>query len=152
VSRRIEPVSVAMAGILSSLHGCCFDKDPWNTTSIAGIMGIGGFFGRIALENEHPTGFALALDLGEECEIVSLGVLPERRREGCGSALLASVCSEALWRGSRSVVLEVAADNIAARALYAARGFNLVGHRPNYYRRAGRLVDALVLRLALPGG
>jgi [ribosomal protein S18]-alanine N-acetyltransferase len=151
MSRRIEPVSVTMIGILSRLHSCCFDDDPWSATSIGGIMGIRGFFGRISLEHEQPTGFALGLDLREECEIVSLGVLPEWRRAGCGSALLASICREALCRGSRSVVLEVAADNVAARALYTSRGFTLVGHRPNYYRRAGRLVDALVLRLALAG-
>ena len=145
------PVSVVMAGVLSALHRSIFHEDPWNTPAIAGIMRIAGFFGRIASESEQPIGFVMALDLGEECEIVSLGVLAERRRAGCGSALLASACREAKLRGSRSVVLEVAINNIAARAFYASRGFISVGRRPNYYRRAERLVDALVLRLALIG-
>lgn len=147
----IEPVSVGMAGTLSRLHSSCFYEDPWDMPTITGIMHIAGFFGRIAWENEGPIGLVLALDLGKECEIVSLGVLPQRRRSGCGSALLASVCREALLRGARSVVLEVAVDNIAARSLYAARGFTSVGRRPSYYRHAGRVVDALVLRLALTG-
>jgi [ribosomal protein S18]-alanine N-acetyltransferase len=151
VSPSIEPVSVVMAGMLSALHRSIFHEDPWDTLVIAGIMRLAGFFGRIACENEQPTGFVMVLDLGEECEIVSLGVLPERRRAGCGSALLASACREAKLRGSRSVVLEVAIDNIAARAFYTSRGFTSVGRRPNYYRRAGRLVDALILRLALIG-
>jgi ribosomal-protein-alanine N-acetyltransferase len=140
-----------MAGMLSALHRSIFHEDPWDTPAIAGIMRIAGFFGRIACENEQPTGFVLAIDLGAECEIVLLGVLPERRRAGCGSALLASACQEAMRRGSRSVVLEVAVDNTAARAFYASRGFTSVGRRPNYYRRAGCLVDALILRLALIG-
>jgi [ribosomal protein S18]-alanine N-acetyltransferase len=151
VSPSVEPVSVAMAGMLSALHRSIFHEDPWDTPAIAGIMRIAGFFGRIACENEQPTGFVLAIDLGAECEIVLLGVLPERRRAGCGSALLASACQEAMRRGSRSVVLEVAVDNTAARAFYASRGFTSVGRRPNYYRRAGCLVDALILRLALIG-
>jgi ribosomal-protein-alanine N-acetyltransferase len=138
-----------MAGALSIMHGSCFSEDPWDLSAIAGIMGIAGFFGGIAWEDEGPTGFVLALGLAEECEILSLGVLPDRRRTGCGSALLGSVCSEAMRRNIRSVVLEVAADNVAARALYAARGFVSVGCRPNYYRRARGRTDALILRLPL---
>jgi ribosomal-protein-alanine N-acetyltransferase len=114
-------------------------------------MGMAGFFGRIAWEGESPAGFALALNLREECEILSLGVLPEWRREGVGMALLDSVCGEARRRNAECIVLEVAVDNIAALALYAARGFIPVGRRPNYYRRTGHTADALVLRLALAG-
>ena len=98
-----------------------------------------------------PAGFAFALDLRGECEILSLGVLPERRREGLGMALLDSVCVEARRRSAECVVLEVAVDNIAALALYAARGFIPAGRRGNYYRRVGHSADALVLRLALAG-
>ena len=151
MSRRIEPISPVMAGALSILHGTCFREDPWDTPAIVGIISIPGFFGRIAWEAEQPIGFVLVFDLGEECEILSLGVLPERRRAGWASALLASACAEAKQREARSVVLEVAADNEAACRLYAARGFAPVGYRPNYYQRSGRCVDALILRLKLAG-
>jgi len=146
---RIEPFPRVAAVPLSRLHGACFPTDPWDVTAITEIMGIVGFFGRIAWEAETPAGFALALGLGEECELLSLGVVRERRRAGIGSALVASVCSEARLRGADCVVLEVAADNMAARALYAARGFIPVGHRRNYYRQKERAVDAVVLRLSL---
>ena len=149
MSRRIEPISLKMAGAVSILHGSCFSEDPWDNPAIAGIMGIAGFFGRIAREDRQPIGFVVALGLAEECEILSLGVLPDRRRTGCGSALLGAVCSEAMRRNMRSIVLEVAADNAAARALYAARGFLSVGCRPNYYQRTGGRIDALILRLPL---
>jgi len=85
-----------------------------------------------------------------EAEIVSLGVLPNHRRRGIGSAILDAVCGAARLRGAERVVLEVALDNEAARALYAGRGFTVVGRRRNYYRRAERLVDALILRVHLP--
>jgi ribosomal-protein-alanine N-acetyltransferase len=42
--------------------------------------------------------------------------------------------------------LEVAAQNTAARALYAALGFTETGRRPAYYEDGG---DALILALAL---
>ena len=151
MSRRLEQVSCFMAGPVALLHRACFPEDPWDPSAIAEMLGTVGFFGRIAWEDETTAGFALARDLGKECEILSLGVLPERRREGVGTALLNSVCVEARLRSAESIVLEVAVDNIAARALYAARGFLAVGRRRNYYRRIRNSADALVLRLALTG-
>ena len=147
--RRLEVVSRAAADVLSLLHRACFPEDAWDAAGIAEITGMPGFFGRIVREDGIPTGFVLALDLGHECEVLALGVVVERRRMGMGTALLDFVCSEAQLRGADSVVLEVAVDNIAARSLYAMRGFTTIGCRRNYYRDAKRSVDALVLRLAL---
>jgi [ribosomal protein S18]-alanine N-acetyltransferase len=131
------------------LHCACFPEDPWNSLAIADIMNVTGFFGRIAWADEMPVGFVLALNLRQEYEILSLGVLPQRRRGGIGSTLLDSVCSEGRVRGAEYLVLEVAVDNSAALALYKSRGFRPVGHRRNYYHQASRRVDALVLQLAL---
>jgi [ribosomal protein S18]-alanine N-acetyltransferase len=149
VNRRLQPLSNALAGPLSMLHCACFPEDPWNSSAIVEIMNLTGFFGRIAWLDDMPAGFILALDLRKECEILSLGVLPERRREGIGSTLLDAVCSEGRVRGAECIFLEVAVDNSAALALYTGRGFTPVGHRPNYYQQASRRVDARVLHLAL---
>jgi [ribosomal protein S18]-alanine N-acetyltransferase len=149
VNLRLQPLSKVLAGPLSMLHCACFPEDPWNSSAIAEIMNLTGFFGRIARLDDILTGFILALDLRKECEILSLGVLPERRREGIGSTLLDSVCSEGRVRGAECIVLEVAVDNSAALALYTGRGFMPVGHRRNYYQQASRRVDALILQLAL---
>ena len=149
MSRRFELLSKVMAGPVSVLHCACFPEDPWNSLAIAEIMNVAGFFGHIAWVDEMPAGFALALHLGEECEILALGVLPSRRREGIGSALLDAICVEGSLRGARRIVLEVAVDNRAALSVYTARGFIQVGHRWNYYRQAGSRGDALVLRRAL---
>ena len=153
MSRRLEAVSgeaaSALAVPLSILHRTCFPEEPWEPQAMAKIMAIAGFFGRIAWEDGEPVGFALALDLAGECEILALGVLPRRRRAGTGSALLTSICGEVLRRGGHSVFLEVAADNIAGRTLYTAGGFVQIGRRLNYYRRSGGVVDALVLRRAI---
>ena len=150
MTSRIEPLPRGAAGPTSLLHRACFPEDPWDVGAIEQIMGIPGFFGRVGWVGATPVGFALALALGEEAEILSLGVLPDYRRRGVGSAILDSVCGEARLRGAECVVLEMASDNQAASALYAGRGFAIVGHRRNYYRRAERLLDALILRVPLP--
>ncbi len=149
MTSRIEPLSYAAASPISLLHGACFPDDPWDVGAIAQVMGIPGFFGHVEWRQEAPVGFALALDLGKEAEILSLGVLREHRRNGFGAALLGAVCFEARERGGKSVVLEVAMNNVAARALYAAHSFTIVGNRRNYYRQAGCLVDGLILRREL---
>ena len=151
MSCRLEQVSCFIAGPVALLHRACFPEDPWDPSAMAEVLGTVGFFGRIAWEDETPVGFALARDLRTECEILSLGVLPERRREGIGMALVNSVCAEAHLRSAESIVLEVAVDNLAALALYATRGFLPAGRRRNYYRRTRSSADALVLRLALTG-
>ena len=153
MSLRLEPVSgeaaAALAAPLSCLHRACFPNDPWPPPAIAEITAIRGFFGRIAWEDEAAAGLGLAQGLGQECELLTLGVVPQRRRIGIGSALLASIVDEARRRRVRTLFLEVADDNIAAHALYEARGFVQIGRRANYYRRGSGLVDARVLRLLL---
>lgn len=146
---RVEPMSLAAAGLVAVLHRACFPEDPCDAGAIEQIARIPGFFGCIGWADYDLAGFAFALDLGGESELLSLGVMPDHRRAGMGSALLASICDEARRRGAASVVLEVAVGNDAAWALYAARGFTVVGRRPNYYQQAGRSVDALILRIEL---
>jgi len=150
MTSRIEPLLRGAAGPISLLHRACFPEDPWDVEAIEQTMAIPGFFGRVGWAKTAPVGFALALALGEEAEIVSLGVLPSHRRCGIGSAILDAICREARLRGAERVVLEMATDNEAAHALYAGRGFTVVGCRRNYYRRAEGLVDALILRVQMP--
>jgi [ribosomal protein S18]-alanine N-acetyltransferase len=143
------PVARSAAVSLAPLHRACFPEDPWDAATIAEILALPGFFGQIAADSAAPAGFVLALDLGNEAEILSLGVLPERRRSGVGNALVEAVCAAARRRRAERVVLEVAVDNAAARRLYAACGFVAVGRRANYYRRIGGTIDALILSRAL---
>jgi ribosomal-protein-alanine N-acetyltransferase len=149
VSCHIAPLPPDAAEPLSRLHRLCFPDDPWDGTACREILDMLGCFGFVAWEDAAPIGFALALDLGGTCEILSLGVAPDRRRRGAGAALLATITTEARRRGSRALVLEVAEDNPAAAALYVAHGFVAIGRRAHYYRRGRQFVDALVLQLHL---
>jgi ribosomal-protein-alanine N-acetyltransferase len=64
-----------------------------------------------------------------------------------GAALVAEFLRQARNRGMRTAVLEVAAANAAALALYRAAGFETAGVRRGYY--AGGREDAVILKLEL---
>jgi [ribosomal protein S18]-alanine N-acetyltransferase len=145
----VEPLARDAACAISALHRMCFPEDLWDARAVEQIMCMPGFFGCVVRANGAPVGFALALVLGDEAEIVSLGVLPQYRGYGIGSVILDAVCDEARLRGAERVILETASDNEPAWRLYTKRGFGVVGRRRNYYRRAGRSVDALILRAQL---
>jgi [ribosomal protein S18]-alanine N-acetyltransferase len=146
VSYEIAPLPVGAAEPLAALHGACFPEDPWDAEALGRILALYGGFGFLAWQANTPVGFALARDLGGECEILTLGVLPACRRRGVGRRLLGAVLDRARRQSIPSIVLEVAADNAVARRLYAAAGFVAVGRRPRYYRRNEETVDALLLR------
>jgi [ribosomal protein S18]-alanine N-acetyltransferase len=146
VSCAVTPLPAGAAEPLALLHAACFSEDPWDAEALRRILALSGGFGFVAWEADTPVGFALARDLGNECEILSLGVLPEFRRGGVGRALLRAVIDQAARQGLPSIVLEVAADNAAARRLYGGAGFVAAGRRPRYYRRGGETIDALLLR------
>jgi len=146
----IEPVTSAGAAVLAVLHAAAFPEEPWSEQTMATILSLPGCFALVATDGGVPVGCIMARDLGDECEILSLGVDPERRRRGCGVALLRATLSESRRRGCRSAVLEVAEDNLAALALYAATGFQRVGRRPCYYRRGKCYAEGLILRIGLP--
>ena len=83
---------------------------------------------------------------GDVSDVMTIAVAPRGRRQGLGAALLDELLTRARGAGAERVILEVRADNDAARALYAARGFTTLQTRRGYYPGG---VDALVLGLTL---
>jgi ribosomal-protein-alanine N-acetyltransferase len=135
--------------LLAALHAECFPDDPWNSEAMREVLAMPGTFGIIAFDDAsvEPRGFLLAQSAPGHCEILGLGVRETARRRGLGRLLLSRVLAIAA-AGGQTVFLEVAEDNPAARALYAAAGLAIVGRRPAYYRRSdGSRVAALQLRL-----
>jgi ribosomal-protein-alanine N-acetyltransferase len=150
MTRRIIPLPAAAAQPLALMHRACFPDDSWDAEAFWRLLALRGAFGYVGWYEDAAAGFILARDLGEEAEILTFGVLPEMRRAGIARALLDAVIAEAGRGGVGSLVLEVAADNGAARLLYKSAGFARVGRRPRYYSRGQEAVDALILRLGLP--
>jgi [ribosomal protein S18]-alanine N-acetyltransferase len=150
MSRRIAPIPVTGMEALAILHRACFPDDPWEAPALARILALSGGFGWLAFEDEEPAGFILVRDLGNECEVLSLGVAPLWRRRRIAQDLLRTAIDEAVRRELPSMVLEVAVDNDPAADLYHTAGFVAVGRRARYYSRPDGRVDAVILRLAMP--
>jgi len=118
------------AGRLARIHRACFTTPrPWSEAEFAGLLGEPG-----VVLSEVPEGFALARIAGDEAELLTIAVLPASRRRGRARAALQATEAALRARGVARIFLEVAADNAAARALYAACGYETVGRRPGYYR------------------
>ena len=100
----------------------------------------------IAERDDVAEGMVLFRQAADEGEILTLAVTPAARRRGCATALMGAVFGLCAGKGIERLFLEVAEDNVAARALYGALGFTQAGCRNAYYTRPGGIAaDALIL-------
>jgi ribosomal-protein-alanine N-acetyltransferase len=131
---------------MARLHAAAFiTPRPWSEAEIAGLLAS-----PLCFLCTRPGGFLIGRAVAGEAELLTVAVDPASRRQGIGSRLMADFLSEAGARKAESLFLEVAADNDAAQALYAAAGFQPAGIRRGYYRKPdGQPVDALLLRRGL---
>ena len=93
---------------------------------------------------------AICRSSGADAEILTLCVVPDRRRSGMGVRLVRECSLMADHAGAKQLFLEVAADNVAALALYTSRGFRQVGRLANNYKQPNNrsvTQDALIMRL-----
>lgn len=96
-----------------------------------------------------PEGLILVRAVAGEAEVLTFCVAAAARRSGLGRALLRRACADAMAIGAGEMFLEVAEANMAARRLYEAEGFAVVGRRKAYYHQDAGSADALVMRKAL---
>ena len=118
----------------------------WTRSQCAGILPMPGVALMVARANDgRPAAFSLFRTIGDEGELLLLGVAPEFRRRGIGRKLLDHFLDQAHESGVSRVHLEVREGNPAV-VLYRDAGFTLAGRRPKYYRgRFGGEFDALTL-------
>jgi ribosomal-protein-alanine N-acetyltransferase len=79
----------------------------------------------------------------DEAHIATLAVHPEHRGKGIATRLLSTALEQALEKGMQVATLEVRAQNTAAQEIYRRFGFEIVGHRPRYYRDNNE--DAIIM-------
>jgi ribosomal-protein-alanine N-acetyltransferase len=143
--------TAAEAPAMAAVHACAFDP-PWRADEFEDLLEGAGIFGFLALD-DAPLGAVLCRVAADEMEVLTLGVDPKVRRRGVGKALVTAALGAARQAGAATAFLEVAVDNAAGAALYAALGFRRDGVRRAYYDRgAAGKVDALVMRLDLRPG
>jgi len=145
VTPTIRRASLADLALVLEIDAACFTT-PWTADGWRSELDERG--GQLVLVS--PTGLACAPMLLDTCELRRIAVIPSARGRGLGRDLLASVIAHARAAGGVRVELEVAANNLAAIALYRRAGFVEVGRRPRYY--SDPLADALLMTLDLCTG
>jgi ribosomal-protein-alanine N-acetyltransferase len=144
----VQPLGPLDLAVAAALHANCFD-DGWNEAAMAEILAMPGSFGALARIGDEPVGVVIVLAVGPEAEILTLGILSKFRRRGVARRLLAWVADRLSDVGCQRLLLEVAEDNAAARALYAKLDFAQIARRPSYYRRRAGTAAAIVLARVL---
>jgi len=120
----------------------------WDAAAVRATLAAGGF-GAIAQSAAETVGAALARPAGDDAEILNVAVRPADRGAGFGRALVEAVATAAAAAGAARLVLEAAADNAPALALYRGRGFERIGVRKAYYKRPDGAIDAEIMALGL---
>lgn len=120
---------------LANLHKKCFPNKPWSADDFRDLKQSGCEI--IMSEN----GFIVYRIVCDECEIITIGVNPEKRRLGIASAMIGIIEKNIKNQGVKKIFLEVASNNVPGQKLYENYGFNRVGLRPKYYDG----VDAILM-------
>lgn len=116
---------------LATLHARCFVAPaPWSARSFRALLDSPPVF---LITTPCARAFALGRAIAGEAELLTLATAPEARRTGLARALMSAFDAGAQMRDAQTAWLEVAEDNTAARALYAACGWHQSGRRPGYY-------------------
>ncbi|HAT72915.1 MAG TPA: hypothetical protein DCS63_08885 [Elusimicrobia bacterium] len=100
-----------------------------------------------AEEEGRPAGFINFWILRPQVQLNTLAVGRDFLRRGAASALIGKMLEYAAKNLCLEIDLEVNEHNAAAIALYAARGFAVVGKRPKFYNNTDA---ALLMRRTLP--
>jgi ribosomal-protein-alanine N-acetyltransferase len=145
-SMRIDAARPADVDAVAAIEVTAF-ADPWTRPAFDAAVRERHARFRVARSGGKIVGYVIAWFVLDEGEIANLAVAPAARRRGVASALLDFVIADARSSGIAQLFLEVRESNIAARALYATRGFKPVARRSRYYRKP--VEDAIVLRREL---
>ncbi len=122
------------AADIASLEAQAFQTGAWSQADVLGSLQRAGGFGLVCIQQGLLIAHALGWMLCGEGELLRIAVHPAHQGQGLGGRLLSAFLAHPTVFAVDRIFLEVRADNVAAQALYASRGFLVVGTRPRYYR------------------
>lgn len=127
---------------IAALEKVCF-KVPWSEKSFRDEMSNKLAIYRVAKDNGKCIGYAGFWNVSGEGGITNVAVLPEYRRQGIGSMLIAEMIKTAEALKLDLLTLEVRKSNTAAQGLYSKFDFEIIGERKRYYSDNGE--DAFIM-------
>jgi [ribosomal protein S18]-alanine N-acetyltransferase len=153
MSVRIRPLLASELPEVFVIEQNVFPEDAWTDAMFAGELAEQSRYGTryyiVAEADGVIVGYAgLSTAGGDQGDVQTIAVRPDRQGEGIGMALLAELIRVAESRGCRELFLDVRADNARAQRLYRRTGFTDIGVRRGYYQPSG--ADAIVMCLRLP--
>lgn len=136
---------------IMSVMEAAFDPaygEAWNRRQVADSLVFANTHFQIAGDlPDEVQGFVLSRSAVDEEELLLIAVHPRHRRKGIGKQLMQDFIDAARTRGVRRVFLEMRAGN-PAEVLYRQFGFEQIGLRKDYYRRAKHSpLDAMTFAL-----
>lgn len=135
------------ADAIAEAEEICF-SDPWSSGGIAHFSSCESAFVICAKdEGGAICGYAIGSFAAGEGELLRIAVLPDRRRNGLGRAILDKFICLMSFRNVTDLFLEVRASNSSAIELYKSTGFEEYTVRRNYYKNPAE--DAVMMRLDL---
>jgi ribosomal-protein-alanine N-acetyltransferase len=143
----VRPMDHRDVDAVVAIEGDAFTT-PWQADTFAGLLERDGVELLVMAEDDDTVvGYAILWCILDQGELANIAIVPARRGEGLGKALLIRVLDVARKRGVRKLFLEVRASNEAAIQLYLRQGFEEVGVRKKYYARPPE--DAKVMLAAI---
>jgi ribosomal-protein-alanine acetyltransferase len=123
---------------------------PWTAGNFRDALAA-GYSALVGEREGRIVAFGVMMLAPFEAQLLNLSVVPDARREGLGTELLARFLADAVRMGAEQVFLEVRVGNTPAIALYEREGFVRVARRASYYPPDpnGEREDALVMRRQL---
>jgi len=138
-----RPAGDADVAAIAGIEQACFGASAWSE----GLIGDEVRSDRhVVLVDDDVAGYGAISLAGDVADLDRIAVLPASRGQGRAAGLLGDLVDRARDLGAGRMLLEVAADNVAAIGLYEANGFDTISRRRGYY--AGG-VDALVMELEI---
>lgn len=145
-SRRIERFRWWHIDQVLRLEADLFGADAWTDAMLWSELAAGHRY-RVVLDGDAVVGYAGLAMADDEAWVNNIAVSADHQRRGIGAALLNDMISHAVSVGARTILLEVAADNGPAQAMYEMFDFESIAVRRNYYAATGQ--DAIIMRRRL---
>ena len=156
--RRVLSLAVRRAHLgdldhLVRIEEMCFGTTAWRESDlrdqfdhafarVAVFVDEGGELGD---DRGDALGFILSWEIGEEVQLMRLGVTPEHQKKGIGSLLMGDLVRSVEDR-AEVITLEVRVSNKRAQAFYEKFGFHNLATRPRYYNNGE---DAVLMEYKL---
>jgi len=135
---------------LTALEVALFADDAWSEpTWWAELAGRPRRDYVVAIDDGQVLGYGGIDVSGDVADLMTIATVPEAQGRGLGRRLLDELVRRAEGSGAEALLLEVRADNEAAKRLYGTNGFEVISVRRRYYQPGD--IDALVMRKHIGG-